>query len=86
MYFYPNFCIVKRRKSEEFCLLSTSVMLFYSSLHIGFFIGLGGVKWKQRNCQSVEYQCIVTLDDFCSVYVSELTSITYEFYMKLAKY
>ena len=44
------------------------------------------VKWKRRHRHSVEYQYIVTMDDFCSVYVSKLTSITYELYMKLAKY
>ena len=44
------------------------------------------VKWKRMHRQSVEHQCIVTLDDLCSVYVSELTSIGYGLYMKLAKY
>ena len=45
-----------------------------------------GIRWKWSHRQSDEYQCIVTLDDFCSVYVSELTLIRYELYMKLAKY
>ena len=54
-------------------------------MSVSLFVKVG-VRWKWRHRQSVEYQCIITLDDFCSVFVSELTSITYELYMKLAKY
>ena len=54
-------------------------------MSVSLFVKVGG-RWKRRHCQSVQHQCIVTLDDFCSVYVFELTLITYELYMKLAKY
>ena len=54
-------------------------------MSVSLFVKVG-VRWKRRHRQSVQYQCIVTMDDFCSIYVSELTLITYELYMKLAEY